>query len=335
VTGRIATNYYPNGQTTTLSYYNVTNDLRLQTLWHRNGSNATVSKFDYSYDADGQIATWTQQADAQTPQVWVTEHDPVDQLLGVTVRSNSVVGAILKRYAYGYDKAGNRTSEMISGGTGSTPSVASASHNNLNQLTSLTGGGPVRFAGTLDELGTVTVAGSNAPVDSRTTNFVGYASVVQGTNVVTVKATDYSSNTRTNNYELVVTNLIGSQTLQYDLNGNLTNDGSGITYEYDAVNRTVAINRGTTNRTEFVYDGLGRRVHIIEKTNGVAMSTNKYLWCGIELPAQTARTAGSRLDRVQPKPPVLRRLRGKSECSTIQKLSPHRGGDRDNLFPSL
>jgi hypothetical protein len=48
------------------------------------------------HDADGQIASWTQRADVQTPQVWVTEHDPVDQLLGVTVRSNSVAGAVLK-----------------------------------------------------------------------------------------------------------------------------------------------------------------------------------------------------------------------------------------------
>ena len=43
------------------------------------------------------------------------------------------------------------------------------------------GGGPMRFKGHLDELGTVTVAGSNAPVDSRTTNFVGYANVNVGT----------------------------------------------------------------------------------------------------------------------------------------------------------
>ncbi len=37
--------------------------------------------------------------------------DPVNQLLAVTVRGNTVAGAILKQYAYGYDLAGNRTSE--------------------------------------------------------------------------------------------------------------------------------------------------------------------------------------------------------------------------------
>jgi hypothetical protein len=35
----------------------------------------------------------------------VTEYDPVDQLLGVTVRSNTVAGAILKRYVYAYDQS--------------------------------------------------------------------------------------------------------------------------------------------------------------------------------------------------------------------------------------
>ncbi len=92
-----------------------------------------------------------------------------------------------------------------------------------------------------------------------------------------------NSNKRTNNYQLVVTNTAGAFTLQYDANGNLTNDGNGLNYEYDAADRTTAIIRNTTNRTEFAYDGLGRRVQVIKRTNGVAGSTNKYVWCGTEL----------------------------------------------------
>ena len=34
---------------------------------------ATISKFDYAYDADGQITNWTQQAGAETPKVWIIE----------------------------------------------------------------------------------------------------------------------------------------------------------------------------------------------------------------------------------------------------------------------
>jgi YD repeat-containing protein len=280
VTGRVSTNYYPNGQQTVFSYYGSTNDFRLQQIRHST-INTQLSTFSYTYDADGQIATWTQQADVQTPTVWVTEYDPVDQLLAVTVRSNTVAGAILKRYVYAYDKASNRTGETV--GTSSTSSVTSASHNNLNQLTSTTGGGAVRFKGSLDELGTVTVGGSAASVDSRNTNFTGFATTTTGTNVIPVVATDYSSNARTNNYQLVVTNSAGAFTLQYDLNGNLTNDGNGLVYEYDAADRTTAIVRYATNRTEFAYDGLGRRVQVIEKLNSTALSTNSYVWCGTEL----------------------------------------------------
>ena len=47
--------------------------------------------YDYTYDADGQIATWKAQTDTNTPTVQVVEYDPVDQLLNSTVRSNSVI----------------------------------------------------------------------------------------------------------------------------------------------------------------------------------------------------------------------------------------------------
>src|SRR5437867_3077301 len=108
-TDRILTNFYPNGQKTVFSYYGTNADLRLQTIWNLSPSGVTLSKFDYTYDADAQIQTWTQQADTGTPNVWVTEYDAVDQLLGVAVRSNSTTGAILKQFVYGYDKAANRT----------------------------------------------------------------------------------------------------------------------------------------------------------------------------------------------------------------------------------
>jgi len=53
-------------------------------------------------------------------------------------------------------------------------------------MTNTLAGGPMRFSGRLDKLGTVTVAGSPAIVDSQTTNFVGYANVSTGTNTVQI-----------------------------------------------------------------------------------------------------------------------------------------------------
>ncbi len=61
-----------------------------------------------------------------------------------------------------------------------------------------------------------------------------------------------------------------AQALSYDGVGNLSYDGAGKTYEWDAANRLIAINYlDSGNRTEFAYDGLGRRVKITEYGPGV------------------------------------------------------------------
>jgi YD repeat-containing protein len=152
-------------------------------------------------------------------------------------------------------------------------------------------------AGRLNELGTGTVGGlsggrAQAPalVDSRTSNFVGYAETSVGTNVVPVVATDYSGNRRTNKYQIVVTGDDSTKSFTYDLNGNQiaeTTSTSTNTYEWDAVNRLVKITQrpasGPEQVTEFTYDGLGRRVRMIEKTDNVVASDQRFLWVGAEL----------------------------------------------------
>jgi len=75
-----------------------------------------------------------------------------------------------------------------------------------------------------------------------------------------------------------------AQTASYNALNQLTNTAASApaaTYEWDAENRLIAINQGT-NRSEFTYDGYGRRVRIVEKVSGVTVSTDSYLWCGLE-----------------------------------------------------
>jgi RHS repeat-associated protein len=50
-------------------------------------------------------------------------------------------------------------------------------------------------------------------------------------------------------------------------------------YEWDGAQRLTAIVSGG-RRTEFSYDALGRRVRVVEKTNGVVLSDTRYLWAG-------------------------------------------------------
>ena len=58
--------------------------------------------------------------------------------------------------------------------------------------------------------------------------------------------------------------------LTWDANGNMTYDGAHLTFEWDAANRLSAVNHTDSGeRSEFAYDGLGRRVKITEYGPGV------------------------------------------------------------------
>lgn len=152
-TSRLATVTYPNGQTSTYSYLPANQDRRLQTIHHRYPNAATLSKFDYTYDAAGNILTWRQQADT-TAVLWTYGYDAVDQLTRAVQHATDPSETVLQRYAYAYDPAGNRTVEQID------DSVTLSSYDPLNRLTAQAPGGPLVVAGLLNEPGTVTIAGS-------------------------------------------------------------------------------------------------------------------------------------------------------------------------------
>ncbi len=65
-----------------------------------------------------------------------------------------------------------------------------------------------------------------------------------------------------------------NRTLTYDANGNLTNDGNGKTFTFDAANRMVSITQ-SSGVTGFVYDGAGHRVQ--ETLNGTLIK--QWVWC--------------------------------------------------------
>jgi RHS repeat-associated protein len=54
------------------------------------------------------------------------------------------------------------------------------------------------------------------------------------------------------------------------------------TYEWDAENRLISINQGA-NRSEFGYDGKGRRIRIVEKAGGNLISSQNYIWNGLQI----------------------------------------------------
>jgi len=266
---------FPNGQKNQYAYFDNQGDQRLKQIKNLDPSNAAISQFDYIYNPIGQITSWTQTNSAlANPRRYDFGYDAGDQLRSANLIDSST-GAALNQYAYDYDAAGDRTNTQI--GTVVTHSTP----NNLNQLTNQTFGGNMHFRGTVNEPASVTVAGNAANVDSAG-NFDGIANVSVGTNTIAVTAMDVNGNSRTNNYQVNVPSGVSTSFI-YDLNGNLTSDGSK-TYEWDGANRLVAINyTESSNRTEFSYDGLSRCSQIVEKNAGNITSTKKLIWCGAQL----------------------------------------------------
>ncbi len=67
----------------------------------------------------------------------------------------------------------------------------------------------------------------------------------------------------------------------YDANGNMTNNGNGQTYTWDAKNELIKITYSSGATSNFTYDGKSRRTKIVEKnSSGTVTSTKQYVWIG-------------------------------------------------------
>jgi RHS repeat-associated protein len=111
------------------------------------------------------------------------------------------------------------------------------------------------------------------------------------------------------------------QYYQHDANGNLTDDGRR-SYAFDPENRLIGISYPSQpgRSTVFRYDGLGRRVAIIEQ-DGALSGETRHLWCGETL-CQARSAAGA----------VMRRYYDEGELADGAKLyyaQDHLGSVRD------
>jgi RHS repeat-associated protein len=276
VSGRLATVTYPNNQTSTYTYYPAAQDHRLQTIDHRYPNGAPLSKFDYTYDIVGNILTWRQQADTAAV-IWDYGYDNADQLIRAVKRATDPQATVLQRFAYGYDPAGNRLYEQID------DTVTSWTYDRLNRLMTQQAGGLLRVAGSVNEPATVRVQGQAAAVNA-TGAFSGGVQVAPGTTRFTITARDASGNSTTENYDVDQTG--SSKMFAFDANGNVGADGA-LTFEWDARDRMVAINRGA-HRTEFQYDGRSRRATRVEKESGLIVSGIAYVWSDTTLVEERA-----------------------------------------------
>ena len=251
---------YPNGIATSYTYDNLNRLTRLKA-----DLGATpVTDFQYVYDNAGN-RTRKQQLDYTEDYAY----DPLYRLTGVTRSAGST-----SLWQGGYDPVGNRTSAQI--GT----SVSTSTYNEKNQLTSSTGGGPLRWRGTLNEPGSV--AFTSALVNGKPAKmlqgnvFEATLDMTSGSNTVTVQATDVSGNVTTKNYQVSVTG--SGATYTYDPNGNLTSKTEGSdawAYTWNAENQLVKVEKNGAEVARFSYDPLGRRAEKV-----AAGVTTSYTYAG-------------------------------------------------------
>ena len=280
-TGRTDHIEYPNGQKTSFDYFPESDDNRLKTITNLADGNvptSILSKFDYTYKADGNIATWQRQFGSDVAMKFTFGYDSIDQLTSATLALAAAPNTVLKRYSYQYDKAGNRFSNQ-SGDAVDTATVDSA-----NRITALTGGGKLLVTGTTDEPSKIKVNGQPATTTPPPENlYEAWAAVTPGANTLTIEATDYADppNTATQSWSVNITSN-PTRSFAYDSNGNTLTD-SLRTYQWDAQNRLVKITVGT-NVHEFIYDGASRR--IAEKLNGTLIK--RWIWDGTKIAEERA-----------------------------------------------
>ena len=94
--------------TANYSYLPNLQDKRLQQIKNQASASVLLSQFDYTYDAEGQLKTWTKNYPGlTTPQRYDLSYDNADQLLSAPLKKTTN-NALIRQYTYGYDFASNR-----------------------------------------------------------------------------------------------------------------------------------------------------------------------------------------------------------------------------------
>jgi hypothetical protein len=116
------------------------------------------------------------------------------------------------------------------------------------------------------------------------------------------QSTNGTPESRTHNKQNQVTG-VGSATLTFDANGNMTTDEAGKIYVYDAWNRLVEVKSGSTTLASYKVDALSRRIQ--ETVNSV--TTNLYYSTNWQVLEERRRHVGTLPSCVEP---CLRRCDG-------------------------
>ncbi len=284
---------YPNGLVSKFSWDQAEGHHRLLQIAHRHGVEEThVSTYLYRYGAQGQLKIWQQMVGMEMNNFWELEHDDAEQLRTVVIRQSgdSSVAQHHQHY-YSYDAGGNRTTWQENN------QVRQTAFNSMNQIVSRPTSGPVRFQGRISEPGNVSLTQNGVTQSAQMSTsinsngasefqFRADLPLADGTNTVSITAKDGSGNVTTppRQFEVSVSGQQAAGVPLYDSRGNMTSNGKGQTFSWDAQSRLLGIQYADGSMTEFRYDCLGRRNVIREKSpGGAVLEEKRLLWCGLEL----------------------------------------------------
>ena len=173
-------------------------------------------------------------------------YDTIGQLKAAHTYGSNNVGILAFRH-YGYDAAGNlawRTNDLVT--------VRAYAPDRLNQLTNFGLAGTITVSGTTTTNATnVTVNGVTATLNTNDGSYTASVPGGHGTNTLTAIGSELFGRKATNVQTIAAAP-------KYDANQNLLFDGQR-GYAYDDENQLTTLLETNAWKTEWVYDGLGRR----------------------------------------------------------------------------
>jgi RHS repeat-associated protein len=177
-------------------------------------------------------------------------YDPIAEVTSWAAKESNGTSRENEQLSYAYDAASNlhlRTNNSL---------VQTFTVDTLNQLSNVTHSGTLTVSGALPApAANVTVDGNVAQTNGDFTFAATGITGSNGANTFTIIAENVYGTNVTNTLSV---NLPATVVLQYDANGNLTNDGTR-SFFYDAENQLTNVVVSNQWQAGFVYDGFGLR----------------------------------------------------------------------------
>lgn len=235
---------------------------RLAGTFLKNSGNSTVDSFQYDHNTGGRRTAVT----ALAGNYINYGYDNIGQLTSAQGFESGGGYRVFEWNTYAYDRAGNLTNR-ITHNLGNSFAV-----DPMNELTNSTRGGTLTVVGTTTGPATnVLVNSTGATIFSDNTFAAAGFSPTNGWNTYTAIALDNYGRSDTNAINVY---LPSSVTFAYDANGNLLSDGQRY-FNYDDENQLTEVIVTNVTKSNFVYDGLGRRrIRTEAAWTGAAWATN-------------------------------------------------------------